>query len=393
MNKPRVPMSSPDLTAAERAAVMQVMESPVLSMGEHTAGFEAEVAAYVGSRHAIAVNSGTAGLHLCVRAAGIGVGDVVLTTPFSFVASTNVLLYENAVPVFVDIDPRTGNIDPALLQQAAHDLRQGGDAAARWLPRHGAAAGQPAKAVLAVDVFGQPAEYDAIQPIADEYALTLIEDSCEALGASYKGTPAGRFGQSGVFAFYPNKQMTTGEGGIIVTDDDEAAALMRALRNQGRADGDTWLEHTHLGYNYRITEMSAALGRVQLQRLDEMVASRAQVAGWYAERLQDFELVELPQVLQATTRMSWFVYVVRLAPQIDRQRIIATLAQAGIPVRPYFAPIHLQKYMRQRFGYQPGDFPITEDLGARSLALPFSSVMTADQVSLVCEELQKAILA
>lgn len=386
-------MSSPDLTAAERAAVMQVMESPVLSMGEHTAGFEAEVAAYVGSRHAIAVNSGTAGLHLCVRAAGIGVGDVVLTTPFSFVASTNVLLYENAVPVFVDIDPRTGNIDPALLQQAAHDLRQGGDAAARWLPRHGAAAGQPAKAVLAVDVFGQPAEYDAIQPIADEYALTLIEDSCEALGASYKGTPAGRFGQSGVFAFYPNKQMTTGEGGIIVTDDDEAAALMRALRNQGRADGDTWLEHTHLGYNYRITEMSAALGRVQLQRLDEMVASRAQVAGWYAERLQDFELVELPQVLQATTRMSWFVYVVRLAPQIDRQRIIATLAQAGIPVRPYFAPIHLQKYMRQRFGYQPGDFPITEDLGARSLALPFSSVMTADQVSLVCEELQKAILA
>ena len=392
MNKPRVPMSSPDLTAAERAAVQQVMESPVLSMGEHTSGFEAEVAAYVGSKHAIAVNSGTAGLHLCVRAAGIGAGDVVLTTPFSFVASTNVLLYENAVPVFVDIDPRTGNIDPALLQQAAHDLRQGGDAAARWLPRGGAAA-QAAKAVLAVDVFGQPAEYDAIQPVADEYALTLIEDSCEALGASYKGTPAGRFGQSGVFAFYPNKQMTTGEGGIIVTDDDQAAALMRALRNQGRAEGDTWLEHTHLGYNYRITEMSAALGRVQLQRLDEMVAARDQVAGWYTERLQDFELVETPQVLPATTRMSWFVYVVRLTPQVDRQRVIARLADAGIPVRPYFAPIHLQKYMRDRFGYQPGDFPITEDLGARSLALPFSSVMTADQVSLVCEELQKAVLA
>ncbi|QYK51083.1 MAG: DegT/DnrJ/EryC1/StrS family aminotransferase [Anaerolineales bacterium] len=393
MKDPRVPMSSPDLTAAERAAVMQVMESPVLSMGQHTAGFEADMCAYTGSQHAIAVNSGTAGLHLCVRAAGIGAGDVVLTTPFSFVASTNVLLFENAVPVFVDIDPLTGNIDPALLQQAAHDLKQGGAPAARWLPRRGATGAGAAKAVLAVDVFGQPADYDAIQALAQEYELKLIEDSCEALGAQYNGVHAGRFGQSAVFAFYPNKQMTTGEGGIIVTDDADAAALMRALRNQGRAEGDTWLEHTHLGYNYRITEMSAALGRVQLQRLDEMVAARAQVAAWYSERLQDFELVETPQVVPATTRMSWFVYVVRLAPQIDRQRVIATLAEAGIPVRPYFAPIHLQKYMRDRFGYQPGDFPVTEDLGARSLALPFSSVMTADQVSLVCEELQKAVLA
>ncbi|MBX3047166.1 MAG: DegT/DnrJ/EryC1/StrS family aminotransferase [Anaerolineales bacterium] len=393
MKDPRVPMSSPDLTAAERAAVMQVMESPVLSMGQHTAGFEADMCAYTGSRYAIAVNSGTAGLHLCVRAAGIGAGDVVLTTPFSFVASTNVLLFENAVPVFVDIDPLTGNIDPALLQQAAHDLKQGGAPAGRWLPRRGATGAGAAKAMLAVDVFGQPANYDAIQALAQEYELKLIEDSCEALGAQYNGVHAGRFGQSAVFAFYPNKQMTTGEGGIIVTDDADAAALMRALRNQGRAEGDTWLEHTHLGYNYRITEMSAALGRVQLQRLDEMVAARAQVAAWYSERLQDFELVETPQVVPATTRMSWFVYVVRLAPQIDRQRVIATLAEAGIPVRPYFAPIHLQKYMRDRFGYQPGDFPVTEDLGARSLALPFSSVMTADQVSLVCEELQKAVLA
>lgn len=386
-------MSSPDLTAAERAAVMQVMESPVLSMGQHTAGFEADMCAYTGSKYAIAVNSGTAGLHLCVRAAGIGAGDVVLTTPFSFVASTNVLLFENAVPVFVDIDPLTGNIDPALLQQAAHDLKQSGAPAARWLPRRGATGAGAAKAMLAVDVFGQPADYDAIQALVQEYELKLIEDSCEALGAQYNGVHAGRFGQSAVFAFYPNKQMTTGEGGIIVTDDADAAALMRALRNQGRAEGDTWLEHTHLGYNYRITEMSAALGRVQLQRLDEMVAARAQVAAWYTERLQDFELVETPQVVPATTRMSWFVYVVRLAPQIDRQRVIATLAEAGIPVRPYFAPIHLQKYMRDRFGYQPGDFPVTEDLGARSLALPFSSVMTADQVSLVCEELQKAVLA
>lgn len=387
-------MSSPDLTAAERQAVQAVMESPVLSMGEHTTAFEAAVCEYVGSKYAIAVNSGTAGLHLCVRAAGIGAGDFVLTTPFSFVASTNVLLYENAVPIYVDVDPRTGNIDPQRLQEAAHDLSQGGAAAARWLPRRGVINhAQAAKAVLPVDVFGQPADYDAIQATTQAHQLTLIEDSCEALGAEYKGTPAGRFGHSGVFAFYPNKQMTTGEGGMIVTDDEQAAQLMRALRNQGRAEGDTWLEHSHMGYNYRTTELSAALGRIQLGRLNEMVAQRDQVASWYSEQLADFELVETPQVVASTSRMSWFVYVVRLAPQIDRQAVIARLADAGIPVRPYFAPIHLQKYMRERFGYQPGDFPITEDLGARSLALPFSSVMTQDQVSLVCAELQRAILA
>jgi len=369
------------------------MESPVLSMGEHTTAFEAAVCEYVGSKYAIAVNSGTAGLHLCVRAAGIGAGDLVLTTPFSFVASTNVILYENAVPIFVDVDAATGNIDPARLQEAAHDLAQGGNAAARWLPRRGVSAPQAVKAVLPVDVFGQPADYDAIKPTAQAHGLTIIEDSCEALGAEYKGTPAGRFGHSAVFAFYPNKQMTTGEGGMVVTDDVEAAKLMRALRNQGRAEGDTWLEHSHMGYNYRTTELSAALGRIQLGRLNEMVAQRDQVAGWYTAQLGDFELVQTPQVVASTSRMSWFVYVVRLAPQIDRQRVIARLAEAGIPVRPYFAPIHLQRYMRERFGYQPGDFPITEDLGARSLALPFSSVMTQDQVSLVCEELQRAVLA
>ncbi|HRN50806.1 MAG TPA: DegT/DnrJ/EryC1/StrS family aminotransferase [Anaerolineales bacterium] len=387
-------MSSPDLTAAERQAVQAVMQSPVLSMGEHTTAFEAAVSDYVGSKYAIAVNSGTAGLHLCVRAAGIGTGDLVLTTPFSFVASTNVLLYENAVPIYVDVDPLTANIDPQRLQEAAHDLAQGGAAAARWLPRRGVINhAQAAKAVLPVDVFGQPADYDAILATAQSHQLTLIEDSCEALGAEYKGTPAGRFGHSGVFAFYPNKQMTTGEGGMIVTDDEQAAQLMRALRNQGRAEGDTWLEHSHMGYNYRTTELSAALGRIQLGRLNEMVAQRGQVAGWYSEQLADFELVETPQVVASTSRMSWFVYVVRLAPQIDRQAVIARLADANIPVRPYFTPIHLQKYMRERFGYQSGDFPITEDLGARSLALPFSSVMTQDQVSLVCAELQRAILA
>jgi dTDP-4-amino-4,6-dideoxygalactose transaminase len=383
-------MSSPDLTDAERQAVLQVLNTPVLSMGEQTAAFEREISAYTGVRHAIAVNSGTAGLHLCVRAAGIGAGDLVFTTPFSFVASTNALLYEQAVPIFIDVDPRTGNIDVQQLAQAAADLTQGGKAAAGWLPRKGAELRAP-KAILAVDVFGQPADYDAIRGVARQHSLQLIEDSCEALGATYKGKPAGRFGDSAVFAFYPNKQMTTGEGGVIVTEDEQAAELMRALRNQGRAAGDTWLEHTHLGYNYRMTEMSAALGRVQLTRLDEMVAKRNRVAEWYAQRLAGVDGVEAPQVLADTTRMSWFVYVVRMVAAADRERVHAALAAQGIPARPYFAPIHLQKFIVDRFGCQPGDFPVTEDLGARSLALPFSSVMSEGEVDLVCAALRSAL--
>jgi dTDP-4-amino-4,6-dideoxygalactose transaminase len=390
MNKVRVSMSSPDLTEAERAAVAGVLSTPVLSMGEQTAGFEEEICKFSGSKFAIAVNSGTAGLHLCVRAAGIGPGDLVLTTPFSFVASSNVLLYEQAVPMFVDVDMQTGNIDVERLAQAAEALAKGGKAAKSWLPRTGAQA-QKLKAILAVDVFGQPADYDAVTAIAKEYDLALIEDSCEALGAEYKGRAAGRFGDSAVYAFYPNKQMTTGEGGVIVTEDAKAADFMRALRNQGRAPGDTWLAHTHLGYNYRITEMSAALGRVQLGRLDELISKREQVAAWYGERLNRIELVEIPFVATSTTRMSWFVYVIRLAPQVDRDKLIGLLDDAGIPSRPYFAPIHLQPYMIERFSYEPGDFPVTEELGRRGLALPFSSVMSEDQVQLVCTELQRVL--
>ncbi len=390
MSQIRVPMSSPDLTEAERRAVAEVLATPVLSMGRETENFETEICKFTGSRHAIAVNSGTAGLHLCVRAAGIGPGDLVLTTPFSFVASSNALLYENAVPVFVDVDMQTGNIDVERLAQAVEGLAKGGKAAQSWLPRKGAKTQKP-KAILAVDVFGQPADYNAITAIAKEYDLALIEDSCEALGAEYKGRAAGRFGDSAVYAFYPNKQMTTGEGGVIVTDDARAAGFMRALRNQGRAPGDTWLQHTYLGYNYRITEMSAALGRVQLGRLKELVAKREQVAAWYNERLRKLQLVEIPHVVTSTTRMSWFVYVVRLAPQVDRDKLITRLQTAGIPSRPYFSPIHLQPFMIERFGYRPGDFPITEELGRRGLALPFSSVMSEDQVELVCTELEKAL--
>ena len=390
MTNYRVPMSSPDLGDAEQRAVAAELATPVLSMGEQTKAFERAICLASGAAHAIAVSSGTAGLHLCVRAADIGPGDLVLTTPYSFVASSNVLLYENAVPIFVDVDMQTGNIDPARLEQAARQLAKGGKAAQTWLPRRGAESKKP-KAILAVDVFGQPADYDAIQAIAKVHGLTVIEDSCEALGATYKGRQAGLLGNFGVYAFYPNKQMTTGEGGVIVTDDQSVADFVRALRNQGRAEGDTWLQHTHLGYNYRLPELSAALGCAQLERLEELLAKREQVAAWYTQRLQTVEGVELQQLAPSTTRMSWFVYVVRLAPQLNRDRLVGLLDQAGIPSRPYFSPLHLQPFMMERFGFRSGDFPIAEDLCRRGLALPFSSVMTEEQVELVCVELVKAL--
>ncbi len=384
-------MSLPDLTDAEREAVLAVLKTPNLSMGPRIDAFEAAVRAYTGAKHAIGVNSGTAGLHLCVRAAGVGAGDLVITTPFSFVASTNVLLYEQAVPVFVDVDAKTGNMDPQQVAQAAADLAQGGALAQRWLPRKGAERSGPLKAILPVDVFGQPADMDALRNVADQHHLSIIEDSCEALGAQYKGRQAGVLGNFGVFAFYPNKQITTGEGGLVVTDDDQAAAMMRALRNQGRAPGDTWLQHTHLGYNYRMDEMSAALGEVQMGRLDELLTAREQVAQWYSARLSEIAGVEIPFIAPETSRMSWFVYVIRLKPGVDRDLAAARLAEKRIPVRPYFLPIHLQPYLVERFGFSRGDFPVTEDLGARGLALPFSGKMSEAEVETVCRTIQTVL--
>ncbi|MFL7870173.1 MAG: DegT/DnrJ/EryC1/StrS family aminotransferase [Anaerolineales bacterium] len=387
----KVPMSSPDLTDAERQAVAAVMRTPNLSMGAEITAFEAAVSQYTGARHAIGVSSGTSGLHLCVRAAGIADGDLVITSPFSFVASANVLLFERAVPIFVDVDPLTGNIDPLQVRQAAADLVAGGAARQKWLPMRGVSQSARLKGLLPVDVFGQPAEWDHLLETASQFNLKVIEDSCEALGAEYKDRAAGTLADYGVFAFYPNKQITTGEGAMIVTDDEGAADLMRALRNQGRAPGDTWLQHTHLGYNYRMNELSAALGRVQMSRLDEMLAKRAQVAAWYAECLADVAGVELPQVAGSTSRMSWFVYVVRFAPDIDRDAVAAKLKENGIPCRPYFVPIHVQPYMAEKFGYREGDFPVTEDLGRRGLAIPFSGMMTEAQVQTVCNEIRRVI--
>jgi dTDP-4-amino-4,6-dideoxygalactose transaminase len=387
----QIPMSSPDLTELERQAVLDVLNTPVLSMGSQIKKFEQAFIDLTGARHAIGVNSGTAGLHLCVRAAGIGPGDLVITTPFSFVASSNALLFENAVPVFVDVDPRTGNIDPDLVAQAAKEITAGGKPAEKWLPRKGVPPGAQLKALLPVDVFGQPADMDRINATARDHHLPVIEDSCEALGATYKGRPAGMLGDYGIFAFYPNKQITTGEGGVIITSNEKAADFMRALRNQGRAPGDTWLSHTHLGYNYRLDEMSAALGVVQMSRLDELLKKREQVAEWYGDRLSEIPGVEVPIVEDTTTRMSWFVYVIRVDKKIDRDNLAKRLESRGVPVRPYFLPIHLQPYMVELFGWREGDFPVTEDLGRRGLAVPFSGVMTEEQVETVCRVIREEI--
>jgi len=384
-------MSSPDLTEAERQAVSAVLQTPYLSMGREIEAFEAAFCTFTGSRFAIGVNSGTAGLHLCVRAAGITEGDIVITTPFSFVSSTNVLLFERAVPVFVDVEATTGNINVGQVNQAVKDIISGGTAAENWLPSSVTSDGAILKAILVVDVFGQPSDMDPILKIAKEHNLKVIEDSCEALGAEYKGRKAGTLGDYGVFGFYPNKQITTGEGGVIVTNNDQAASIMLALRNQGRAPGDTWLEHSHLGYNYRLDEMSAALGRVQLARLDEILAKRTQVAAWYENRLFEIPEVETPWVEKSTSRMSWFVYVIRLTPAVDRDYVVSELEKRGIPARPYFAPIHLQHYMVELFDYKEGDYPVTEDLGHRSLALPFSGVMKETQVDFVCSAIRETM--
>jgi dTDP-4-amino-4,6-dideoxygalactose transaminase len=390
-------MSSPDLTDADRAAVNAVVQTPNLSMGPQIKAFEAAFCQLTGAQHAIGVNSGTAGLHLCIRAAGVDINDIVITTPFSFVSSTNVILFEKAIPVFVDAEPITGNIDTDQLAQAVEDLSRGGESARRWLPRILPPVNQGplnrVKAILPVDVFGQPADYDRINQIANHYDLAVIEDSCEALGGAYKGRIAGTLGDYGTFAFYPNKQITTGEGGMIITDDNEAADFMRALRNQGRAPGDTWLQHTHLGYNYRLDEMSSALGLSQLDRLEELLQKRTQVAHWYDQHLGNIPEVTPPQIVPETTRVSWFVYVIKISPSIDRDRLAQLLENDGVPVRPYFSPIHLQPYMVKMFGYQPGDYPVTEDLGERSLALPFSGMMTEEEVIYVCERIADALIS
>lgn len=389
-----IQMSSPDLIDQDIQAVHDVLKTPYLSMGPRIDAFERAVAELAGTRHAIGVNSGTSGLHLAVLAAGVGEGDLVITTPFSFVASANCILYERAIPLFVDIDPLTLNIDPALACEAVEALMSGGPGARPWLPpalRESHPVEGKLRALLPVDVFGQPADCDPIVEAAQRHELIVIEDACEAIGAEYKGRKAGALGDVAVFAFYPNKQMTTGEGGMIVTDRDDWDRLFRSLRNQGRDDSGTWLNHVRLGYNYRLDEMSAALGLAQIERLDALLEKREQVAQMYNERLSEIEGVSIPYIAPTTTRQSWFVYVIRLSPEIDRNAVMSNLHQQGIACRPYFSPIHLQPFYTERFGYQPGDFPVTEAVSRSTLALPFYTNLDETTIDVVCDGLRRAI--
>ncbi len=333
-------------------------------------GFEQAVAERVGARHVVAVSSGTAGLHLCVRLAGLGPGDEAITSPFSFVASANCVLYEGATPVFADIDPQTLNLDPAAVEAAI-------------TPR--------TRAIVAVDIFGYPCELEPLRELAARHGLALIEDACEALGAEYRGRPLGSFDHPAVFAFYPNKQVTTGEGGAIAVASEEEWRLLKSLSNQGRADSGGWLEHARLGYNYRLDDLSAAVGVAQLEKLDLLLSLRSQVAARYAELLAAIDGAETPLADDADHRRSWFVYPVRLAPEIDRERVIARLAERGVATSRYLPSIHLQPYMRERFGYGEGMLPVSEEASRRMLALPFFPELSAEDQEYVVEELRAAV--
>ena len=368
-NKPirQIPMSAPDIGSREIELVNQVLHSPILAMGLQVDRFEHLTALFIGTQHAAAVSNGTCGLHLCVVAAGIKDGDEVITPPFSFVASANCMLYERATPVFADIDPLTLNIDPRKIE---------------------AAITKRTKAILPVHAFGQPASMGAIMEIAKRHNLIVIEDACEALGAEWCGQKAGTFGDASVFAYYPNKQMTTGEGGMIVTNRDDWRDLFRSLRNQGRDVFDSWLNHSRLGFNYRLDEMSAALGVAQMERIDQLLRKRDSVANCYTQRLRSVAGISTPYISPETTRMSWFVYVVRVDPKYDRNKVMELLKDRGVPTRPYFSPIHLQKFYRERFGYKPGSFPITEQVAEETMALPFHSNLSGDEVEYVCSQLE-----
>ncbi|MFQ5494772.1 MAG: DegT/DnrJ/EryC1/StrS family aminotransferase [Phycisphaerae bacterium] len=361
-------LARPDITQAEIDAVVGVLRTPTLSLGPKLRAFESAFAKTCGTQHAVACSSGTAALHLLVEALGIGAGDEVITTPFSFIASANCILMAGATPVFVDIDSETWNLDAALIEAAI-------------TPR--------SKAVIPVDVFGNIADMEPIRDVAQRHKLTVIEDSCEALGSRLRGRPAGSLGDAGVFGFYPNKQITTGEGGMIVTDREPLAALASSMRNQGRDGQDGWLVHRRLGYNYRLSELACALGLAQLARLDEIVAHRRRVLSWYESRLA-VEPGVLLQRIREGVELSPFVFVVRLSDEYDRadrDRILGGLRDRGIGCSNYFSPIHLQPFYGERFGFAAGDFPRCEALADRTIALPFHHALGEADVDRVCREL------
>ena len=363
-------LSSPWLDEREEELVTEVLRSGRLSLGPTIERFEEQFADAVGAPYAAAVSSGTAGLHLLCITAGVAPGDEVVTSPYSFVASANCAIYEGATPVFADVDRRTLNLDPAAVEAAMTDRT---------------------RAVVAVDIYGYPCELDELRALCDERGITLIEDACEALGARYKGRIIGSQGPSAVFAFYPNKQITTGEGGMITTHSEDESRLLRSLRNQGRADSGGWLEHVRLGFNYRIDDVRAAIGIGQLEKLEEILASRATVAGRYSQLLRDIEGLELPCADDSDHERSWFVYVVTLPADADRETVISRLEAHGVQTARYLPCIHLQPYMQQRFGFRVGLCPVAEEMSSRTLALPFHARLDDDDQEYVAATLAAAL--
>jgi perosamine synthetase len=366
-----IPLSQPVLGEREEELVLETLRSGRLSLGPMLTRFEGAFAERVGVRHASAVSSGTAGLHLALRAAGVSEGDEVITTPFSFVASANSILYERARPVFCDIDERTLNLDPEAAAAAVSDRTAG---------------------IMPVHIFGYPADLPAFEEIAARHGLFIVEDACEALGAVHAdGTPVGARGHLAVFAFYPNKQMTTGEGGVVVCPSAEIKQRIDSERNQGRAPDMSWLDHDRLGFNYRLSDLACALGVAQLERLDELLVGRDRAAELYGEALAGIDGVELPYPDTCGDRRSWFVYVVKLPADVDRDGTIEALRERGIDSKPYLPAIHLMSFYRERFGHREGEFPVCEDVARRSLALPFFPQISEGQVARVAESLAEVL--
>ena len=376
MGEGEIPLSRPDLSVLEERLVLEAMRSERLSIGPMQEQFEEMVAQQAGCRHGVAVSSGTVGLHLALTALGIGPGDEVITTPFSFIASANCILYAGATPVFCYICPKSLNMDPSALESAITPRTRG---------------------VVAVETLGNPRHMDAYATICARHGIPLIEDSCEALGTRYRSRPCGSFGRVGVFGFYANKQITTGEGGMIVTDDDGIADLCRSLRNHGRpidmgGSLGSWLHHERLGFNARLSELNCAMGVAQMRRLETLIERRRDVAAIYMNRLMDSRALVLPTV-EDGCEMSWFVFVVRLATDyshLERDRILRGLRQHDIGCADYFPCIHLQAPYRQR-GFTPGMFPIAESVSQRTIALPFHSRLSEREVDLVCQTLELMI--
>lgn len=382
-----IPLSKPDIGEKEVAYVSEVLRSGTLSLGPRVKEFEDRFAEFVGTKFAVALNSGTSALHLCVRALNIGPGDEVITTSFSFVASANCLLYESAVPVFVDIDPKTLNVSPLQIERFLKEfcVQNGrGQTVNRKT-------GRPVKAILPVHVFGVPCAMDSIKELARIYQLHVIEDSCEALGAKYRGRNVGTFGDAACFAFYPNKQMTTAEGGMVVTDNEEIARVCRSMRNQGRDEDNGWLRHVRLGFNYRLSDVHCALGLAQLTRIEELLQKRSAAAAAYDKALANVPGLRLPT---GNNKRSWFVYVVQIegdAGSAARDRVMQRLRSRGIGCQAYFPAIHRQPYMRDLATFPLGPLAETEAASDRCLALPFFSSMTQGEIDFVVENLREAL--